>query len=61
MWQRGDDVLIALNLGDEPVQIEGVEGSIALSTNRSRDGEPTTERLTLGASEGVVVLRSALK
>jgi alpha-glucosidase len=61
VWQRGDDVLVALNLGDEPVQIEGVEGSIALSTNRSRDGEPTTERLTLGASEGVVVLRSALR
>ena len=61
VWQRGDDVLVALNLGDDPVQIEGVEGSIALSTNRGRDGEPTTERLTLGASEGVVVLRSALR
>ncbi len=60
VWQRGEGVVVALNLGDEPVQIEGVEGSIALSTNRARDGEPTTERLALGASEGVVVLRSAL-
>ncbi len=59
MWQRGDDVIVALNLGTEPVQIDGTEGSIALSTNRGRDGEPATD-LTLGAGEGVVVLRSHL-
>jgi alpha-glucosidase len=59
-WQRGEDVVVALNLGPEPLQIDGIEGSIALSTSRNRDGEPATERVTLGASEGVVLLRSAL-
>jgi alpha-glucosidase len=58
MWRRGDEVVVALNLGAESVQIEGIRGSIALSTNRGRDGEWITERLTLRASEGVVVLRS---
>jgi alpha-glucosidase len=60
MWRRGDEVVVALNLGAESVQIEGITGSIALSTNRGRDGESATERLTLGASEGVVVLRSGV-
>ncbi len=59
-WRRGDDVVVALNLGAEPVQIDGIEGSIVLSTDRRRDGETSTGCLTLGASEGVVVLRSAL-
>ena len=60
IWRRGDDVVVALNLGDEPVQIEGVVGSIALSTNRGRDGELATERLVLAAGEGVILLRSAV-
>jgi alpha-glucosidase len=54
-WRRGDDVLLALNLGDAAVELAGVDGAIALSTSRSRDGEPVRGLLRLAPSEGVVV------
>ena len=53
-WRRGDDVLVALNLGREPVEIGGVEGSIALSTSR-RDGEFVAGGLALAPSEAAII------
>jgi alpha-glucosidase len=55
-WRRGDDVLVAVNLGGEPVEIGGVDGSIALSTSR-RDGEIVTGGLELAPSEAAIVVR----
>ena len=55
-WRRGDDVVVAVNLGEEPVEIVGVDGSIALSTDRGRDGERVTRGVSLGRAEGVVVV-----
>lgn len=55
-WRRGDDALVALNLGSEPVEIGGIDGSIALSTNRTRDGEPVARNLALAPSEGAIVV-----
>lgn len=54
-WRRGDDVVVALNLGGAPVEVAGIDGSIALSTSRTRDGEKVTGGLTLAPSEGAIV------
>ncbi len=54
-WRRGDSVVTAINLGSRPVEIDGVDGSIALATRRSRDGESVTGRLRLAPAEGAVV------
>ena len=58
-WRRGDDATIALNLGAEPVAIDGVEG-----VDRTLD-EPllaTASRWTaissLAPSEGAIVSRA---
>ena len=56
-WRRGDDVTVALNLGVEPVALAGVDGTIALSTNRSRDGEHIDGDLVLAPCEGAIVSR----
>jgi alpha-glucosidase len=55
-WQRGRDVVVALNLSDEVASID-VEGTVSLSTDRSRDGESVEGALTLSAWEGVVLRR----
>ena len=55
-WQRGDSTLVAVNLGEEPVEIVGIDGSIALSTDRGRYGEHVTRSVSLGPAEGVVVV-----
>jgi hypothetical protein len=44
-----------VNLGLEIVEIGGVHGSIALSTNPSRNGEALECTLVLGPAEGVIV------
>ena len=54
-WRRGEAVTVALNLGSSPVEIGGIEGSIALATTRARERERVAESLRLGPAEGVVV------
>jgi alpha-glucosidase len=54
-WWRGDGTVVAVNLGSGPVEISGVEGSIAISTARVRDGESVTGSLALGPAEGAIV------
>ena len=56
-WRRGADVVVALNLGSERADVEGVEGSVALATARGREGERVDGRLRLGPAEGAVVTR----
>ena len=48
-------MIVALNLGGESVALAGVDGAIALSTNRSRDGEHVDGNLVLAPSEGAIV------
>ena len=55
-WHRGDDIVVALNLGGELVEIDGIDGSIELSTNRARDGEHV-DSLTLMPFEGAIIQR----
>ena len=59
-WRRGDGVVVALNLGAEQTEIEGVEGEVLLSTTQGRESEPVMGRLPLGAAEGVVVAHRPL-
>jgi alpha-glucosidase len=54
-WRRGAGVAAAVNLGSESVEIDGIEGTVALATTRSRDGEVASGRLTLGPAQGAVV------
>jgi alpha-glucosidase len=53
-WRRGEDAVVAVNLGTEPAEIGGVEGSLRLGTNREREGE-VVRSLTLAPGEGAIV------
>ncbi|HEV3132361.1 MAG TPA: alpha-amylase family glycosyl hydrolase [Acidimicrobiales bacterium] len=55
VWQRGHGFATALNLGEEACAVGGLTGSVALGTDRGRDGEHVEGRLTLGPGEGVLV------
>jgi alpha-glucosidase len=56
-WRRGEGVVVGLNLGSEPVEIDGVEGAVALATDRAREGKRIAGRLRLEPAEGAVVTR----
>jgi alpha-glucosidase len=55
VWRRGDGVVVALNFSDAPARLDDVHGTIAIATDRSRDGELVKGALELAASQGVVV------
>jgi alpha-glucosidase len=54
-WRRGEDVVIAVNLGSHPVEIGDVAGSLALGTVRAREGERVEGYVRLEPAQGVVV------
>jgi alpha-glucosidase len=54
-WGRGDGIAVAVNLSGRARRIDGLGGSIALSTRRDRDGERVSGPLELRPWEGVVV------
>jgi len=56
-WRRGTDLSVAVNLGPETCEIDALDGSILLSTTRSRDGERVAGGIRLASREGVVVGR----
>jgi len=51
-WRRGDRTTAAVNLSDDPVQVD-LAGTVLIGTDRSRDGEAFDGRL--GPGEGVVL------
>lgn len=62
LYKRQDDkgsLLVALNLGDEPVSVRsgtiGLSGEILLSTSMDRKGEAIGETLELRGNEAVIV------
>jgi alpha-glucosidase len=57
-WRRGETVVVVLNLGAGTVEIEEVEGVVALSTDRDREGEPVAGRLSLEPAQGAIVVRA---
>jgi alpha-glucosidase len=54
-WARGQGVVVACNLGDEPAELDGVHGEIRVSTDRSRDDERVDGTLSLAPWEAVIV------
>jgi hypothetical protein len=54
-WQRGERVVVALNLGDDPSQVEVANGMVRIGTRRERDGERVEGSVSLGAWEGAIV------
>jgi alpha-glucosidase len=55
VWGRGERFVTALNLGADRVRIEGIAGTLALGTDRARDGEPVAGALVLSPGEGALV------
>ena len=43
-WRRGDGVMVAVNLGDAPVSLDDVTGTVRIGTDRARDGEQSRRR-----------------
>ena len=60
-WGRGDGVVVAVNLGRDAAEIDGIEGSIALATRRHREQERVGGRLRLEPAEGVLVETGAIQ
>jgi len=54
-WRRGEGIVVAVNLGTSTLQLDGIEGTVALATTRERQGERVTGCLSLGPHEGAVV------
>jgi alpha-glucosidase len=53
-WRRGA-VRVAVNLGDEPVEIAGIDGAIAIGTDRARDEESVSGALMLDPAGGAIL------
>lgn len=54
-WRRGDRVVVALNLGDDPADVQLPNGMVRIGTRRERDGERVSGSVALGPWEGVIV------
>jgi alpha-glucosidase len=54
-WRRGAGVIVALNFSDEATKLASVDGTVAIGTDRSRDGDQVRGSLRLGPWEGVVI------
>jgi glycosidase len=54
-WRRGEHVGVALNLSDRETRVQGLEGTVAASSPRDREGDAVAGAISLGPWEGVVV------
>jgi alpha-glucosidase len=54
-YRRGDRAAVALNLSDAPVTGPVPAGTVAIATDRARDGEAADGTVALGPWEGVVL------
>jgi hypothetical protein len=55
MFARGEGTVVALNMSDERAELAGLEGEVAVATDRGRDGEPVTGAFSLAPWEAAVV------
>ena len=55
-WERGERTTVVLNLSGEEAALPGVDGTVAVGTERRRDGDAITGVLRTGPWEGVVVI-----
>ena len=54
-WRRGDGWAVGLNLSEAEVEVELPAGTVAIGTDRARDGEAVEGPVRLGPWEGVLV------
>jgi alpha-glucosidase len=54
-WRRGSATVVALNLSGGTVTVDGVGGSVAIATDRARDGERVDGTLALAPWSGAIV------
>ena len=54
-WRRGERVIVALNLGDDPAWLDLANGIVRIGTERERDGQRVAGSLALGPWEGAIV------
>jgi alpha-glucosidase len=57
IWRRGRGHVVAVNLADEEAAVDGLEGRVAVGTDRRRDGADLGGRTVLAPWEGLVVAR----
>ena len=57
-WRRGDDVLVAVNLGERAATVADVTGTVRIGTDRARDGASVGGTLDLGPWEAAIVERA---
>jgi alpha-glucosidase len=55
-FRRAGGAFVAVNLGAAPARVEGVNGEVAIGTDRARDGERLDGSLALRPREGAVIL-----
>lgn len=55
LFARGGSFMVALNMSDDPILVSGVEGTVAISTGRDREGQLLSGELSLAGWEGAVV------
>ncbi|HXW39210.1 MAG TPA: alpha-amylase family glycosyl hydrolase [Acidimicrobiales bacterium] len=54
-WARGEQTVVACNMGDAPNHVGGVRGTVLAGTRRDREGEGLSGRIDLDGWEAVVV------
>jgi glycosidase len=57
-WRRGEGTAVAVNLSRGEVEVDGLEGTVLVATDRVRDGEAVAGPLRLAPGEGAVVGRA---
>ncbi len=57
-WDRGDRMVVALNLSDGAGVVDGVTGRVRIGSDRTRDGERVDGTVHLQGWEAVVVERN---
>ena len=55
-WRRGEDATVVCNFAEEPTTFGDLAGTVAVATDRGRDGEVAGGTLTLGPRQGAVVI-----
>jgi alpha-glucosidase len=58
-WRRGGGIVVAVNLSGHASTVHVGPGTIAIGTDRARDGETVEGDLSLGAWEGAVLRQGA--
>jgi alpha-glucosidase len=53
-WSRGRRHFVAINMGDEPVALPGLHGTLRIGTGSRRAGEAVEGSLQLAPWEGVI-------